>query len=252
MSDTTPGLTPSQLNSSASAQWKQIIRQSLADVRVSTPGFLVEDIKAGAQTVTVQIAIQERVRPRSGKAQWWDIPPIVNVPVLLPRGGGYSVTLPLKKGDEGLLIFCDTCFDNWWVNGQNNSPPAHTDPATQAASGSQRQLEVRRHHVHDCGFFPGMWSQPNVLTAFSTTSLQIRRDDSSAVIDVADKVVTVSGNLKVALAAPEVDVTDGQGGTPTFLMTAAWQTWFTVNVLPHITTGTIPVQPLPTTVLKGQ
>src|ERR1700733_5561995 len=127
-------LTPSQVNRAQSEQWRQIVRQSLNDVRCATPAFLTEDMNADTQTVTIQIAIQEQVRTNAGP-QWWDVPPIIMVPVVLPRGGGYSITLPLKKGDEGLLVFCDTCFDFWWVNGQNNSPK----PANGSSSGSQIQ-----------------------------------------------------------------------------------------------------------------
>lgn len=238
---TTPGLTPSQLNYAESAQWKQIIKQALADTRCATPAFLTEDVNTDTQTVTVQIAIQERVRVPVGQ-QWWDVPPIVNVPIVVPRGGGFSVTLPLKKGDSGLLIFCDTCFDNWWLNGTTNSPPAYVNETTQKVSGSQRQFEVRRHWVHDCGFLPGMWSQQDVLTDYSADSLQIRSDDGSTIIDVSDEGVAIKGDT----------VTASDGGATQALMTQAWQTWFTVNVLPHITTGVIPVQPSTTTVLKGE
>jgi hypothetical protein len=138
------------------------------------------------QTVTVQIALQERVRVPSAATAgcaWMDIPPIIKVPIIIPRGGGFSFTLPLKKGNEGLLVFCDTCFDLWWVNGQNSSP-VPTMPKGATSSGSQRQLEVRRHHVHDCGFIPGMCSQPNVLSNYSTTSAQLRSDDGTTIIDV--------------------------------------------------------------------
>ena len=180
---TTPGLTPSQLNYAESSQWKQIVRQALDDTRCASPGFLVEDMDAVHQTVTVQIAIQERVRPQSGAAQWWDIPPIVNVPVVLPRGGGFSFTLPLKKGDKGLLIFCDACFDLWWQNGTGGAPKAYN---AASPSGSQKQLEVRRHYVHDCGFLPGMGTQKDLLDDYSTDSLQIRSDDGSVVIDMKE------------------------------------------------------------------
>lgn len=205
-------LTPTQVNYAESAQWKQSIRQALADTRCASPAFLTDDISTD-QTVTVQIAIQERVRT-SGGAQWWDIPPITNVPVMMPRGGGYSMTLPLKKGDQGLLIFCDTCFDTWWQNGQENAPPAQ-NPAPwpfPVPSGSQTQLEVRRHHVHDCGFFPGLWSQNNLIPNFSTDSLQIRRDDGTAVIDISNSGVAITGsNVKLQAddLATSVQVVDG-------------------------------------------
>lgn len=198
-------LTPSQVLCSEAAQWRQIVRQSLADTRCATPAFLTEDIDATTQTVTVQVAIQERVRVTSKLpgAAWMDIPPIIKVPVVLPRGGGYSLTLPLKKGDEGLLIFCDTCFDLWWKYGQTNAPKASN---ASAPSGTQKQLEVRRHYLHDCGFHPGMWSQPHVLSNYSATSMQLRSDDGASTIDVTSAAVTITAPKTVVNVTGNVEV----------------------------------------------
>lgn len=181
-------LTPSQVIRAESAQWRQAIRQALADTRCATPAFLVEDLDPITQTVTVQIAIQERVRTTKG-AKWWDTPPIVKVPIVVPRGGGYSITLPLKKGDEGLLVFCDTCFDLWWKHGQSGTV-AQNKP--NSGGKTQKQNEVRRHYIHDCGFVPGMWSQPNKLATYAADSLQIRSDDRQTIIDVSITGVTVT------------------------------------------------------------
>ena len=259
------GLTPAQVNQAQTSQWQQVVRQALAETRCATPAFLVEDMGAttAPQTVKVQIAIQERVRPPQGPAQWWDVPPIVNVPIVVPRGGGFSITLPLKKGDGGLLIFCDTCFDNWWANGQDNAPPAQN---VSAPSGSQRQNEIRRHYIHDCGFIPGMWARNNNLTEYSADSLQIRSDDGSTIIDVSEAGVVITGaavslsngagvtagTASGAFNLEAASITAGNGGITLPLMTHAWQTWFTTYVLPHITTGVIPAQPGATTVLQGQ
>lgn len=227
--------TPSQFNYDQAAQWKQIVRSALADLRCATPAFLVEDMGTD-QTVSVQIAIQERVAAVSG-AQWWDIAPIFKVPVVLPRGGGFSLTLPLKKGDEGMLIFCDTCFDNWWANGTANSPKAAN---VAAPSGTQTQLEVRRHDVTDCGFYPGMWSQPNVLSNYSTTSAQLRRDDGSALVDISDGLVQVMAH----------------GGTAQALVNDTFYQWYVANIQPFLVSKGYAGPPIPigseTTILKGQ
>ena len=131
---------------------------------------------------------------------------------------------------------------------------------TTAVSGSQRQLEVRRHYVHDCGFIPGMYSQPHRLTAYSSTSMQLRSDDGLTVIDVSELGVNVTGATVTLETAPggvgisisSSGVSAVGGGTALPLMTEAWQTWFMTYVLPHITTGVIPPEPPATTVLKGQ
>jgi hypothetical protein len=254
-------LSPSQVNQAQSEQWRQAIRQALADTRCASPAFLTEDVDPITQTATVQIAIQERVRTPAGP-QWWDIPSIVHVPVLMPRGGGYAVTLPLKKGDEGLLIFCDTCFDNWWTSGQTNSPVAQN---TGVSSGSQKQNEVRRHYIHDCGFLPCSISQPNVLSDYSVDSLQIRTDDATTSIDVSTtNGVTVTTDLKVTFDASggsEIDlkapvITAANGGTPLALMNDTFYQWYVTNIQPFLVSKGYIGPPIPTgsetTVLKGQ
>lgn len=252
----TPGLTPAQLNYADTAQWKQALEQVVTDLRCATAAFLVDDMDPVTQTVTVQVAIQERVSSPTGQ-QWWDVPPIVHVPILIPRGGGFSSTYPLKKGDQGMLIFCDTCFDNWWVNGQEGSPPAYYDIGKQAVSGSQTQLEVRRHYVHDCGFLPGMYSQNRVLENYSTTSMQHRSDDGDSVVDIASNGIKLTSD-SVDLTANSI-VAGSQGGATQPLMLEAFYTWFTTVFLPTQKTPTYTPYAGPdpptnsvTTVLKGE
>lgn len=257
---TTPGpnpllsVTPSQVNWAQSEQWRQAVRQALTEARHACPGFLTEDMDVAKQTVTVQLAVQERVRVQDSlKAQWWDVPPMVFVPVMTPRGGGYGVTLPLKKGDEGMVIFCDACIDLWWASGQTNSPVADN---TGVSSGSQRQNEVRRHYPHDCGFYPGLWSQPNVLENYSADSLQVRTDDGATVIDVSKTDgVTITTNVAVQLTAPAVSASVS-GGTPQKLVNDTFYQWYVTNVQPFLVSKGYAGPGVPagseTTVLKGQ
>lgn len=249
-SGTPAGLTPEQVNYSDTSQWRQFVRQSLATVRTAIPAFLVENLDPAKQTVTVQIAIQERVRTTVG-AQWWDVPPIVNVPIVTPRGGGFSVTLPLKKGDSGLLVFCYTCFDNWWQKGVEDAPKAqNTDengkPTLTKPSGSQTQFEVRRHWTHDCGFIPGMWSQKDLLEDYSTDSLQIRSDDGNTIIDVSADGVEITGD----------SVEARHNGTAVPLMNDHFFQWYLTNIQPFLISKGYLGPPIPsnseTTILKGE
>jgi hypothetical protein len=242
-----PFLSPLQLIRAQSTQWRQIVKQALTDARVASPAIATSDMDPATQTVSVQIAIQEKSQGPTGLITDETIIPIKMVPVAIPRAGGFAVTLPVKQGDEGLLIFCDACFDLWWQSG-----------------GVQKQNEVRRHHVHDCGFFPGMCSQPNVLADYSTDSLQVRSEDGSVVVDVSDDgVVTTVGSTKLAVSNDEVQATASSvvaanGGTAQALVTDAFYQWFVANVLPYLKTLTPPYSgPNPpgnseTTILKGQ
>lgn len=199
-------ITPGQALRADAAQYVQAIQKALYATRVATPAFLVEDMDPTTQTVRVQVAIQERLQTVSG-SEWWDIPPIGLVPVVLPRGGGWTLTFPLKAGDEGLLVFCDTCFDLWWQNGQDNAPAA-ANASVNNTSGTQQQLEIRRHHVHDCGFIPGMWSQPNTLSGYSTSSVQLRSDDGSISLDLSTaNGITLTANKLSINATGQVAIT---------------------------------------------
>lgn len=186
--NTNPQLTPAQINYAETAQWKDILRQALTDLRVSIPA-IVTDFDPVKQVVGVEIAVREVVRTPSGPVDT-TIAPIYNVPVCFPSAGGFSLTLPIKPGDEGLLVFCDMCIDLWWARG-----------------GIQNQLERRRHDLSDCGFYPGGRSQPRALPSYSANSAQLRSDDGSTYVEiaagqivniVAPSGVNITGNLVVS------------------------------------------------------
>lgn len=251
-------LSPVQVNASQSAQFRQIIRQFGTDLRVSIPAILTKDIDPVTQTVSVQIAIQEKAftsgvnpgmsstaspatqpPPKVGPV-WVTLVPIDFVPVVIPGGGGFSQTLPLKVGNEGMLVFCDCCFDFWWQNG-----------------GVQQQVGNHRHEFWDCGFFPGMRSKPGALAIsdYSTDSMQLRADDGSAYVDVAENVITVSGGTDVDLLAPAVSVSNGSGTPLALVNDNGWQ-WILTKLYPWMMaqgyTSTAPPVNGETTVLKAE
>lgn len=184
---TAPQLTPSQINYAETSQWKAILRQALADLRVAIPA-IVQEFDAATQTVTVQIALREVVRMPAG-AQNIAIQPVYKVPVCLPRAGGFALTLPIEAGDEGMLVFCDMCIDLWWARG-----------------GVQNQLERRRHDLSDCGFFPGIWNQKRLLSNYSANSAQLRSDDGSVVVDLATTGITLTGPKVTVNSLGDVDI----------------------------------------------
>jgi hypothetical protein len=188
-SNSQQALTPSQVNYAQPSQWKEIVRQAISDLRVAAPA-IIEEFDVGRQVATVQIAITEVVRnPVTGPVNT-TLPLIYNVPVVLPRAGGFSLTLPLKKGDECLLIFSDNCFDLWWTRG-----------------GVQDQFERRRHDLTDCFCVPGPWSQPRVISDYSPDSAELRSDDGSVVVEVrADEIKMKSPKVTI-VSTGDVNIT---------------------------------------------
>ncbi|MFL9943743.1 Gp138 family membrane-puncturing spike protein [Paraburkholderia graminis] len=132
----------------------------------SMPG-IVQSFSASAITATVQIAIKGVVHTPDGKAQFVNMPLLVDVPVHFPRGGGCTLTFPVAKGDECLVVFAARCIDTWWQSG-----------------GVQAPAEQRIHDLSDGFAFVGFFSQATKISGISTNTAQLRSNDGSTYVEV--------------------------------------------------------------------
>jgi ribosomal protein L18E len=165
------------------------------DIRVAIPG-IVQSFDPVEQTVTVQSAIRERIRDQDGNMSFTDLPLLLDVPVMFPRAGGFVLTMPVVPGDECLVIFGDMCIDAWWSNG-----------------GVQNQIEKRRHDLSDGLAIMGVWSQPRVVSGYSTNSAQLRTEDGSTCIDIKPEEIGVTALNVSVTAADKVIITGTEGVT---------------------------------------
>ena len=131
------------------------------------PG-IIQSFNAVAMTAVVQIAIQGSQTDIYGNVTPVTITPLVDCPVKFPSGGGFTLTFPLVKGDECLVHFSARCIDAWWQLG-----------------GVRPQLEYRIHDLSDGFCDPKVWSQPNVLSNVSTSTVQLRSDDGACYVELA-------------------------------------------------------------------
>lgn len=144
----------------------------------SMPG-IVQSFSASAVTATVQIAIKGVVHTPDGKAQFVNMPLLVDVPVHFPRGGGCTLTFPVAKNDECLVVFAARCIDSWWQSG-----------------GIQPPAEQRIHDLSDGFAFVGFFSQKTKISGISTASTQLRSNDGLTLIDLNPST------QKVTITAP--------------------------------------------------
>jgi len=135
-------------------------------LRVSMPG-IIQSFDPIACTCTVQPAISGQVADEAGEFKSAPLPLLVDVPVVFPRGGGCTITFPVKAGDECLVVFSDRCIDFWWQNG-----------------GVQEAVDPRQHDLSDAFAFIGPQSQAEVIGNISTSTLQMRTDDGAAYIEL--------------------------------------------------------------------
>lgn len=80
-------------------------------IRVALPG-IVQSFAPDAVTAVVQPAIRYVEIDNDGNRITKNYPLLVDVPVVFPRGGGCTLTFPVKAGDECLVIFADRCIDS--------------------------------------------------------------------------------------------------------------------------------------------
>lgn len=131
-----------------------------------------------AMTVSAQPAIKGSVTNPDGSTQSVNLPLLVDVPLVFPTAGGYSITFPIASGDECLVVFASRCIDGWWQSG-----------------GVQEAMEFRMHDLSDGFAIIGTRSQARKVSGWDESNLQIRSDDHSTIIEV-DK------NGKVNITAP--------------------------------------------------
>jgi hypothetical protein len=94
---------------------RAIVEGVLAHVWTAMPATVQRhDLKQNS--VDALSAIKLKYVGYNGKETWVPMPKISDTPVYYPSGGGVTLTLPVKKDDEGLLVFASRTIDKWWKN----------------------------------------------------------------------------------------------------------------------------------------
>ncbi|MDN7925700.1 Gp138 family membrane-puncturing spike protein [Burkholderia vietnamiensis] len=168
------------------------------------PG-VIESFNPDAMTCTVQPAIKLRSRDEQGQLSSLMLPLLVDCPVYFPGGGGCTLTFPVTRGDECLIVFADRAIDAWWQSG-----------------GVQETISTRVHDLSDGMVFVGFRSRPRVPGAISTTTTQLRTDDGAmhVELDPGGGVVSLKAPTEILMDAPVVRLTgamavENQGGADT-------------------------------------
>ncbi|EKN6054184.1 translation initiation factor IF-2 [Yersinia enterocolitica] len=169
-----------------------------SQLRVSMPG-IVQSFDANSVTCDIQIGI----KGESGGGST-NLSVLTNVPVLFPRGGGVTMTFPIKDGDECLLVFGDRCIDFWHQSGD-----------------IQETVDERQHDLSDAFAIIGPQSQAKKISGISTNAAQFRSDDGSTYFEIdptTQKIKIVApGGLDVVTPKAEFSTEVLVNGLFTFL-----------------------------------
>lgn len=172
---------------------KQGIESHVKELHTSIPG-IIETFDPEKQLASIQPAVKRIFITRDGETEILapsELPILINVPVIFPRGGGFSLTFPVKKGDECLIMFCERSIDNWHKTGKVEVPGAR-----------------RFHSLSDATAIVGLSSLVNKVPNYSSTDVQIKADDNSTFISLnEDKTMDIHANEDINATCNNMNVT---------------------------------------------
>lgn len=162
---------------------RQYVRNAAAAIHVALPArVLTYDFRlqrASVQPVLRKVYTDGRVD---------DMPILSDIPVVFPRAGGASLTMPVRAGDTVMLIFGERSMDEWLARGGVVTP-----------------ADRRQHALVDAIAVPG-------LVPFNFGTLAENNDDVLLTYDGSRVRLKPGGNIemeagaKITLKAPHVQV----------------------------------------------
>lgn len=167
--------TDQSLSGSLAETFRAELKTLNQDLRVALPG-IIQAFDPESLTAVVQPALRFVSTGDDGIQNTCLYPQLVDVPVIFPRGGGCTLTFPVKEGDECLVIFADRCTDFWWQSG-----------------GIQEPSDERMHDLSDAFALVGPRSQTQKIDAISTRSVEIRSDDGATRLSLDPESGTING-----------------------------------------------------------
>lgn len=162
---------------------RRTTRNAAAELHVALPARVL------AYDFTRQMAsVQPTLRRRYSDGREDDMPILSNVPVMFPRSGGASITMPVRANDTVLVVFSERSLDEWLARGGVVTPD-----------------DRRLHALVDAVVIPG-------LIPFVTGTLAENNDDVLLTYDGSKVRLKPGGNVeveasaKITLKAPHVEV----------------------------------------------
>lgn len=163
----------------------EALTSKMADVHICLPAKII-DYDYTIRKATVQPALNQKYND----GEVIEFPQIHNVPVIQPSSGGAFIHLPVKKGDNILLVFSEKSLEEWLQNGKQTTPD---DP--------------RQNNLTDAiaitGLSPfiasGVPNNEDVIISYAGSKISIKPDSSieaeSNTINLIADNVNVSGKI---------------------------------------------------------
>lgn len=163
------------LRSSPEDVVKMQAEEERKDIWTALPGR-IKSFDAATQKATVEVMYKPR---HNGEPV--AMPELLEVPVMLPRAGGFVVTSPIKSGDGVMLQFQARDISKWSKDGEPGE--ALTD---------------RMHDLSDAVAVLGLEPSTKALSDYNTENFEIRSEDGKTKIEI-----TPDGKFKFSSSSGE-------------------------------------------------
>ena len=181
-------------------QLELTIKSMISNTNICKPCYVVAVNNDNPLTVNVQCVDKLKVISDNGKeASFVDMPLLKNVPVVFPNAqtNGFALTLPIKAGDTGYLIFADRALGNFKLYGKE-SAPQQDGSITNA---------IRSHSLTDAIFIPGLCYNNNGYASYESSGVEMRNKDASHKTTVYDDKVVIQSTDASTITTTDSDIT---------------------------------------------
>ncbi len=165
MSEDTPSLSEVITNA---------IRTALEGIWTALPAKVVE-FDAATQKASVQPMVKRPYIDEGGNPRTERLPVINEVPIVFLGMGPFRVTVPVKKDQFVLLVFCDYSIQDFMATGNESDPG-----------------ESRIHSLNDAIAIAGLRSFSDPVADFPTDRMSIGKD-GECTIEI-DSEIRLGGN----------------------------------------------------------
>jgi hypothetical protein len=161
---------------------------------------IVQSFDSSNQTIQATIAYKKTFYELSSDGENYnevlrDYPVLIDCPAIVIGGGSFSLKMPIKKGDECLVIFNDRSIDRWFKGGQVTSLESS-----------------RKHSFSDAIVLVGLNSLANSLEGYEedkvvlgdgTHNLKLGGDES--VLEMGDTVLKLASKVTLENSAENLN-----------------------------------------------
>lgn len=164
-------------SSNSADAMKTAINRQLIALRTCIPAVAdSEPYKNGTVWVIDAIPAVQTIQEKDGEREYVDVPKISKIPIVLPgcENLGLSITMPIYRGDDVVLLISDRSLDFWQAGGKIQRPADET--------------EIRHHDLSDALCIPNALTIAT-LSEYNQDAIQLGSPEHNIQMDPDDMTV---------------------------------------------------------------